>query len=521
MFGDQFYPTPINLIIDMWHGIPEAARAADGLAALTVLEPSAGKGDIIKYLVEKGVRHIHVCEIDPNLQKICTAPVERYRGDVPTTPLLVASDFLALDVTVRYGLIMMNPPFRVGVDHLLKAWDVLAPGGTIVCLLNATSLNEVRIARLIKQYGRSKLYPNAFAQAERTAKVDVAMIWLTKPAPRTQNIFAGVRFDEAGYAVPEVAPETGIMSANGIQALVETYNAALASMQAMQDARRLVAECCKLISYNPFEALGNSRQSDERLGSTHDVDELMKLRRAFWQSIFKATHIGDVVPSSVREDFETTQQRTQFMDFTAANIQRVLQTFLDNRNQIMTNSLMSVFDQACEYHASNSNLPQHVKGRASGWISNEPCVLGDRIVMPRGIRHDKWGFSMSYGRDIEFFTDLDKVCCLLAGKVYQRRFLNDGKPDDEFVPIEYAMERHIRSRNNTTNWDSVFESTFFRIRIFKIGTVHLTWKPEYTWVRDKINLEVNRARGATLQTPTASKRKQKKTKTNARQQVQL
>jgi len=515
MFGDQFYPTPSNLIIDMWYGLPETVRTVDALAGLTALEPSAGKGDITKFLVEKGVRNIHVCEIDPNLQKICTAPVEVYRR-IATTPLLVGSDFLALDATIRYGLIMMNPPFRAGVDHLLKAWDILAPGGALVCLLNATSLNEPRVARLIEQHGRSKLYPNAFAQAERAAKVDVAMIWLTKPAPRTENIFAGVRFDEAGYAAPEAAPETGIMSANRVQALVETYNAALASMQAMQEARQVVIERCKLIGYNPFEALGDSRQADERIGNTWDVDELMKLRRAFWQSIFKATHIGDVVPSSVREDFEATQQRTQFMDFTVANIQRVLQTFLDNRNQIMTNSLVSVFDQACEYHASNSNLPQHIK-RASGWISNEPCMLGDRIVMPRGIRHDsRWGFDMAYGRDIEFFTDLDKVCCLLAGKVYQRRFRNDGKTDDEFVPIEYAMDKHIHERK--ADWDSVFESTFFHIRIFKIGTVHLTWKKEYTWVRDKINLEVNRVRGATLQPPTASKQKQARTKTNARRQ---
>ena len=62
------------------------------------------------------------------------------------------------------------------------------------------------------------------------------------------------------------------------------------------------------------------------------------------------------------------------------------------------------------------------------------------------------------------------------------------------------MDKHIHERK--ADWDSVFESTFFHIRIFKIGTVHLTWKKEYTWVRDKINLEVNRVRGATLQPPT-------------------
>ena len=71
--NDQFYPTPASVAEKMLAGL-------DFNKIGTVLEPSAGKGDLIdavlrKFYVHCGYTHrtldIDACEIDPYLRSIC------------------------------------------------------------------------------------------------------------------------------------------------------------------------------------------------------------------------------------------------------------------------------------------------------------------------------------------------------------------------------------------------------------------------------------------------------------------
>ena len=61
MFNSQFYPTPTAVISQMLAGIH--------LEGCNVLEPSAGKGDIVKALQAAGA-NVNACEIDTQLQKL-------------------------------------------------------------------------------------------------------------------------------------------------------------------------------------------------------------------------------------------------------------------------------------------------------------------------------------------------------------------------------------------------------------------------------------------------------------------
>ena len=60
MFGIEFYPTPPQLASTMCRSIQPAH---------TVLEPSAGKGDLADAARERGA-DVDVCEIDTKLQAI-------------------------------------------------------------------------------------------------------------------------------------------------------------------------------------------------------------------------------------------------------------------------------------------------------------------------------------------------------------------------------------------------------------------------------------------------------------------
>ena len=65
MFNQEFYPTPAEVIEIMLQG--------ETIENKTILEPSAGKGDIVDYLNEYGAKNVLTCEINQDLQKILKA----------------------------------------------------------------------------------------------------------------------------------------------------------------------------------------------------------------------------------------------------------------------------------------------------------------------------------------------------------------------------------------------------------------------------------------------------------------
>lgn len=62
MFNPDFYPTPEAVIFEMLEGV--------NINEKIILEPSAGKGNIIDYLNQNGAKEVLFCEINEDLQKI-------------------------------------------------------------------------------------------------------------------------------------------------------------------------------------------------------------------------------------------------------------------------------------------------------------------------------------------------------------------------------------------------------------------------------------------------------------------
>src|SRR5690625_3698762 len=109
MFTDNkdFYPTPKDLFYKLING----KRFFDG----KILEPSAGKGDMIDYI--KGINRnadIDAIESDTRLSDILLSK----NIDV------IWDDFLTFETYKEYDFIVMNPPFNNGVDHALKAIEL-------------------------------------------------------------------------------------------------------------------------------------------------------------------------------------------------------------------------------------------------------------------------------------------------------------------------------------------------------------------------------------------------------------
>ena len=65
----DFYPTPREVI--------EKMMMDENVYCKTILEPSAGKGNIVDWLNENGAAHVIACEKDPNIRKLLNGPSHR------------------------------------------------------------------------------------------------------------------------------------------------------------------------------------------------------------------------------------------------------------------------------------------------------------------------------------------------------------------------------------------------------------------------------------------------------------
>lgn len=120
----HFVPTPSETIELMIKSLGEI-RGGD-----KILEPSAGYGHIVDKLISKTT--LKPCNID------VIEPVEDLRRVLHGKGYkLVDYDILKYKPKEKYDKIIMNPPFDNGKDilHLLHCYNILKPGGKLVCIL--------------------------------------------------------------------------------------------------------------------------------------------------------------------------------------------------------------------------------------------------------------------------------------------------------------------------------------------------------------------------------------------------
>jgi len=186
MIGEQFYPTPKAVIKKMLAPYNYSKKGKfkqfEGycFAGKSILEPSAGKGDILDFISETNEYSkpkIFAIELDNNLSQILKG--KQYR--------VIGNDFLDYNDDYFFDYIFMNPPFNQGVDHVLKAWEVVKGGGDVVALvnqetvLNPCSQSRVLLNTLIEDHGSIELLDDCFSDAERQTNVKIAIIRLSKP----------------------------------------------------------------------------------------------------------------------------------------------------------------------------------------------------------------------------------------------------------------------------------------------------------------------------------------------------
>lgn len=448
MFNEGFFPTPAHIISKMM------APVRDRLHKSIILEPSAGKGDILDYLIKHNrvsKKNMYAIEIEPELQMVLAGKEYTVIGD----------DFLTFTEPYKVSLILMNPPFANGAEHLLKAWNVVADGGAVVCLLNTETINNPHtrqrqlLGDIIDKHGTVTELGTVFKNAERRTDVHVSMVVLEKPERNFDDPFADLDLDEDAPQAQVSYSAAPLAERDLVKSLVAQYNAAVRALhdKALADAKvqfftRSVVDLRKQAQ----EAAGQKYTYAESWKPMSVNGEIQKLKEMFWAYIFDKTQLANITTSKVREEFQERQKRQRNMAFTVENVYAVLEAVMYNAEDTIKQCVVDVFDTATAYHERN-------KIHVEGWKTNKSYKVNQKLIVPY------YCSALAY-RAGQFMDDFDKALCHLSGNKFTditqtRKVIDDHRRGDRPAEVGYSDE---------------IESEFFTIRIYLKGTVHLKFK---------------------------------------------
>lgn len=481
MYSDSFYPTPPDIAQKM------LARLDMGtIHKARLLEPSAGKGDLAeaflrhqggdrysRFAMERMAHTVHCVEIHPELQAAL-------RGKGFT---VIASDFLTFWPDERYNLILMNPPFREGAQHLLHAWEIL-PHGDVLCLLNEQTLLNLhtsqrqQLAAIIEAHGEVEHLGSSFEEAERKTSVRVSLVHLHKAAEQPKFQFADGLEMEATPTFDAKDPLAGEIATQDMAAnLVLAYQHARDAFMDVARSVQVLAHYSRIISTSSesSKALGEAVCRLMDSGSlTYEAQEdaynifVRGLKNCAWNRVFKMTKAESLMSVRIRKDFDELRNQHMCMAFNERNIAVLIETLFSNRHAILRQCVLDAFDYLTEFHKENRLL-------AEGWKTNDAWRVNKKFILPYIVSFE-WGhFSLSFSNS-EKLRDLDRAMASLEGK----------RLEQVSITIIDAIQSLIRECREHASGVEV-SSDYFHIRIFKKGTAHFVFRDTGLW--ERFNLE--------------------------------
>lgn len=468
----DFYPTPETL----------AARMVDMVDTKRVhfvLEPSAGKGDLVDKLKNKmsyyGYSHItdkhgsdveiDCIEKDVNLQNLLKGAGKRF----------VFDDFLKFETFKKYDLILMNPPFSEGDKHLLKALEMMQNGGQVVCLLNAETLKnpysnsrKELLQKLEQLDAEIKYLDGAFTEAERQTTVEVALIYVDIPARKPVSLI----LDSL-----EKAPEMGITDFTADKEI--TFYELLKRMvyQFELEAKagiKLINEYCRLQPYlmNRLDASKDKyakpifeiRFDDKAWYSgraTNMINQyLKKLRYKYWYALGDNPDFRAQLTSNLADIYYNKLLELSDYDFNLHNIEQVNKELQLQMTAAIEDTILALFDELSDKYSWYPECTKNIH-YYNGWRTNIAHMINKKVIIPMQTT-DSWDNQIDITKysTVRKINDIEKVM----------DYLNDGRVAP-YMDIEKVLET-AKHEGQTRN----IESKYFTLTFYKKGTVHLTFK---------------------------------------------
>jgi predicted RNA methylase len=458
-FNDVFYPTPPGLAAKMVakiKGHPE-----------TILEPSAGKGDLIKAVKEK-YRYsyrteVSAIEIDQHLRAILRG------NDVK----VIDSDFLDFAGPDKFDLIIANPPFNEGAKHLMKAIDIMYRG-QIIFLLNAATVkntcNRARqeLAKKLEELGAEVEYlQGEFEVAERKTSVEVALVNIVIERDIADDLFEGVDEKDVDCAV-KVEDKFEVATGKTIFDMVNEYNELVRlSSETIIGYFRNHRKIGKYIGLNrePEKATYSSEDLTARV--QNEVNRTVaRIRKDFWGRALELKEVKGRLTLARLKEFEGEIESRKNMAFTENNVRNFILNVIGSYNDTLTKAVLEVFDKMTVRHCYDDGLRNENIHLYNGWKTNKAYRVGKKVVLPIYAGYgegpfrnfDRWDLHYDAARILE---DFDVVMSYF-----------DGRTGGYF-----ELSRAIKVAFQLGQTSGI-KSTYFTATCYKKGTIHLTFNDQ-------------------------------------------
>jgi len=476
----QFYPTPPELARRMWEKFKNKEF-------VRVLEPSAGEG--------------HLAEGRPHdSYSGRSVPVDCIEMDVTKHPLLtekgfdvVGVDFLHFDgAGSQYTHIVMNPPFSMGAQHVLKAWQILYHG-EISALLNADTIRNPfskerqMLVRLIEEHGEVEFIEGAFTveEAERKTEVDVALVYLSKTAAfgaeMMGDILDGLKIDKSMDSLHEGFEQKHEVTipASYIENAVINFKAAVETM------RQSVFSEARADAYAARVGKSMEEMNKDAPTKDKDLDNLLQrvqreihkrykdLKNRAWTGVVRSTDVLSKLSSAAQKRLESEFETIKKLEFTESNIYGLLGGLIEKRGDMQLQMACDIFDEITRYHTDNTVFYK-------GWKSNDKHrAMGMRIKMTRFVlpnhKTESWQRSLSWD-SMRLLADFDKVFAMLDSK----------------LSPEVSLEWVFNNKLDELRAGNRISSSYFDVRYYGVGTIHFF--PREKTLIDRLNKLVGRHR---------------------------
>ena len=452
----QFYPTPEFL----GHKL---IRHVDWKKVTAILEPSAGKGDLLNLV--KGKAYITECiEIDPNLQAILREKGYNVIGD----------DFLTHNTYTAYDLIVMNPPFADGARHLLKALELCRHGGQVCCILNAETLRNPcdvyreKLCDLLLEYGAKVEYvQNGFTHSEHRTDVECALVYVDiKPQEIDIDMFAGLEMAQE-YADTHERLNNTQLATNDIVAnvlrryndecrlgisLIDTYN----RLESALPTSEMIGN-----TGHPLVALGiNSSEAVKSNGKLNLKNLYVReLRYKYWKLLFQSDEFSRLLTQKAREQFQHRMQELRSYDFTLSNIKALQLQMSQKLTANIEDAILEQFEKLTYAHSLDNSKNIHY---FDGWKTNSAYMIKPKVIVPCYGLHENY-HSCSWWSLYKATDKLDEL-----EKIFT--YLDGGRTVGDTV-------NQIMNNLNSKSYDGERISfKFFDVEFKKKGTIHLWFK---------------------------------------------
>ena len=455
--AEEFYPTPQSLLDKMTQGLNWSKLN-------TVLEPSAGKGDIVSYITEHNGRKgwwgeldIDCIEKDDDLQSALKG--KGYK--------VVHDDFLTYNTFKKYDLIIMNPPFSTGATHLLKALELQENGGAVICILNAETLrnpysNERQtLVNKLKEYNAEITYlKEEFVSSERPTNVEIALIRVTIPEKEYEShIFESLK--RKSYGENTNQDITDLAPGDFVEAIVKMYEIEVeAGVRLIQEYNGMRPHILDSLTDKAYtKPILELTVMGKELSVNRYVREV---RKKYWNALFRNPKFTGKMTSNLQEQYSAKVKELAHYDFSLYNIRCIQIEMSQHLVKGIEDCIIELFDKLSFQHSYYGETSNNIH-YYNGWKTNKAWIINKKVILP---------YMSAWSTYFPTYDPTDYGLMLKLMDIEKALNYLDGGITDA-LDMQHALS--VAKENEQTK---KIELKYFYVTFYKKGTCHIEFKDE-------------------------------------------